>query len=75
MTLVNRGRDGARFAEFVGQLRAGERFDAIVVVGGGNDVICLTARDALQEAVRNTARLRFTEVGFAGNGRADHPSS
>ncbi|MDO9358618.1 MAG: GDSL family lipase, partial [Polaromonas sp.] len=40
LKVVNRSTDGAKYADIARQLEgpAGERFDAILVLGGGNDV-------------------------------------
>lgn len=48
--IVNRAQVGARFADIVRQLQAvlGERFDVILIFGGGNDVIRWTELSALQ---------------------------
>jgi len=55
--IVNRARDGARFADIARQLEGGERFDAVLVLGGGNDVIRLTGQAALaQDIARVTQR-------------------
>jgi lysophospholipase L1-like esterase len=57
LTVVNRGRDGARYGEFAAQLADPQRFDAVLVLGGGNDVIRMTGAAALRESVRQVARL------------------
>lgn len=52
-TIVNRAADGATFADIVDQLQAADgRFDRVLVMGGGNDVIRLTGRDTLQRHVQ-----------------------
>ena len=56
LRIVNRARDGARFADFAGQLEGDERFDAILILGGGNDVIRLTRHEPLALAVAEAAR-------------------
>ena len=50
-TIVNRARDGAKFADMARQLEGSARFDAILVLGGGNDVIRLTGYDALEDDI------------------------
>lgn len=57
--VVNRAKDGAKFADIVGQLETLDdlRFDAILVLGGGNDVIRFTAQQALGQAIQRTAQL------------------
>lgn len=59
LQIVNRAEDGAKFADIVRQLQTlGEqRFDAILVLGGGNDVIRFTGDKALTQAVRRTLQL------------------
>jgi lysophospholipase L1-like esterase len=56
LRVVNLARDGARYAEFAQQLQRAEgRFDHVLVLGGGNDVIRLTGQAQLREDVRRTA--------------------
>ena len=57
--IVNHAKDGAKFADIVGQLDAlgSKQFDAILVLGGGNDVIRLTGHEALKRAVMRTSLL------------------
>ena len=57
LRIVNRATDGARFADIARQLEGGERFDAVLVLGGGNDVIRLTAQDALEQDIARVARM------------------
>lgn len=66
--IVNRAKDGAKFADIVRQLEAlGEqRFHAILVLGGGNDVIRLTGQPALKQAVLRTAQLARTHAPPGG---------
>jgi lysophospholipase L1-like esterase len=62
LQIVNRAKDGAKFADIAKQLEAlgDERFDAILVLGGGNDVIRFTGHEALAQAVVRTAQLART---------------
>lgn len=54
----NRGRDGARFADLPAQLAASaERFDIVLVLAGGNDIIRLSGSDNLRRSVDAVARL------------------
>jgi len=57
--IVNRAKDGAKFAGIASQLEAlgDQRIDAVLVLGGGNDVIRFTGADALAQAVIRTAQL------------------
>ena len=59
LQIINRAKDGAKFADIVGQLEAlgDQRFDAVLVLGGGNDVIRFTGHDVLGRAVARTAQL------------------
>ena len=52
LKIVNRAKDGAKFADISRQLEAlgNQRFDAVLVLGGGNDVIRLTGPKALAKA-------------------------
>lgn len=58
LRVVNKAADGARYADFARQLEGvTERFDAVLVLGGGNDVIRLTGADQLRADVRRVAQL------------------
>lgn len=58
LRVVNRAADGARYAEFARQLEGvSERFDTVLVLGGGNDVIRLTDSDQLRSDVHRVAKL------------------
>jgi lysophospholipase L1-like esterase len=57
LRIVNRATDGARFAGIVRQLQGQERFDAVLVLGGGNDVIRLTGPQALAQDIDAVAQL------------------
>ena len=59
LQIVNHAKDGAKFAAIASQLEAlgAQRFDAILVLGGGNDVIRFTGQEALAQAVERTLRL------------------
>ncbi|MEO6322595.1 MAG: GDSL-type esterase/lipase family protein [Polaromonas sp.] len=62
LRIVNRARDGARFADIALQLEGDERFDAILVMGGGNDVIRLTGHEALEHDIADAAHLARTRA-------------
>lgn len=62
LTVVNRARDGARFSDIAGQLESEEKFDVILVLGGGNDVIRLTRAELLEQDVARTAELARTRA-------------
>ena len=81
LTVVNKGRAGARFADFLDQLEEEGRFDAVLIVGGAADVIGMTRdgalRDTLQRAAQR-ARVRsdlviFVPPGNVGNAPAFLP--
>lgn len=57
LSIVNRAQDGARYADIARQFVANERFDAVLVLGGGNDVIRLTGVEALRRDIAQTATL------------------
>ncbi|MDI1274221.1 GDSL-type esterase/lipase family protein [Polaromonas sp.] len=57
LTIVNRARDGARFADIAAQLEGQQRFDAILVLGGGNDVIRFTGDAQLENDIARAAEL------------------
>lgn len=52
--IANRARNGARFADVLAQLQLSERYDTVLVMAGGNDVIRLTGADKLDAEVRAT---------------------
>ena len=59
LKVVNRARDGARFEDIARQLSglAGQRFDAILVLGGGNDVIRMTPPAPLEQNITRVVAL------------------
>ena len=56
LKIINRAVDGARFADFARQIEGKERFDAILILGGGNDVIRLTGHESLSLDIARTAQ-------------------
>lgn len=65
LRIVNRAEDGARFDDVVTQLETGfldasERFDAVLVLAGGNDVIRLTREQPLSRAISRVAEIANT---------------
>ena len=64
LKIVNRAADGAKYADIARQLEAaaGERFDAILVLGGGNDVIRLTPYPPLEESIARVGTLARTQA-------------
>jgi lysophospholipase L1-like esterase len=66
LKIVNRATDGAKYADIARQLEAAaaERFDAILVLGGGNDVIRLTPYAELEESIARAATLARTQSGL-----------
>lgn len=69
LRVVNRARDGARFADIARQLQGEEalgdnRFDLVLVLGGGNDVIRLTRQKHMTRDVTQslTAASRLAPV-------------
>jgi len=77
LTVVNRAQPGARFEDFLEQLDGEEPFDAVLVLGGANDVIRMTGFADLRHAVERVAqraRVRadlvvFMPPGNLGNAR------
>lgn len=65
LRIDNRAKDGATFADVIGQLEgATERYDLVLVQAGGNDVIRLRGLDAVRadvERVTALARARATD--------------
>jgi lysophospholipase L1-like esterase len=66
LTIVNRAKDGARFADIARQIEAAgrERIDAILILGGGNDVIRLTAGEVLAYEVERATALAHARAGI-----------
>lgn len=62
LRIENRARVGARYREVLAQLDGTERFDYVLVMAGGNDVVRFTPRDELQEDIRRVA-VRARELG------------
>jgi len=81
LTVVNKGTSGACFEHIAQQLEGDERFDAVLVLGGGNDLFHLTGDAALRDSVRRVAqraRVRadlvvFMPPGNLGNARVFFP--
>lgn len=74
--IVNRGRNGAKLAEVLQQLQgSGQRFDTVLVLAGGNDVMRLTGwaevRRSVNQVVEAAAalapRVVFMPSGNVGN--------
>jgi lysophospholipase L1-like esterase len=57
LQIDNRARDGATFAQVPDQLGGDQRFDMVLVMAGGNDVVRLRDLDALREDVHRVVRL------------------
>lgn len=66
LKIVNRASDGAKFADIARQLEGvgSERFDAILMLGGGNDVIRLTPYEVLEEDIVRAATLARTHANL-----------
>lgn len=66
LKIVNRAKDGARFADIARQLETagGERFDVIMILGGGNDVIRFTAGEVLAYEVELAVALAHSRAGL-----------
>ncbi|MEO7885273.1 MAG: GDSL-type esterase/lipase family protein [Polaromonas sp.] len=66
LKVTNRAKDGAKFADIARQLEAlgAQRFDAILVLGGGNDVIRLTRYETLEQDIARTAELARTHANL-----------
>ncbi len=57
LQIVNRARDGAKFAAVMAQLDGSEPFDIVLVMAGGNDVVRLRGLQALQALQDNVERV------------------
>ncbi len=62
LKIVNRAKDGARFADFALQMEGDERFDVMLLLGGGNDVIRLTGHESLERDIAHAAQLARTHA-------------
>jgi lysophospholipase L1-like esterase len=75
LAIENRARDGARFDGVVEQLEAGGRFDFVLIMAGGNDVMRLRDADATRADIDRSAqlaqgmapRVAFLPAGNVGN--------
>lgn len=65
LKIVNRARDGARFADIARQLETAgsERFDVILILGGGNDVIRFTGDEVLAYETERAVALAHSRAG------------
>lgn len=76
LQIDNRARDGAKFAELLAQLDGEERFDMVLVMAGGNDVVRLRGLEALGsdvERVTQRARQRADLVVLMPAGNVGNP--
>lgn len=66
LKIVNRAKDGARFADIAGQLETAgsERFDVILILGGGNDVIRFTSDEVLAYEAERAVALAHSRAGL-----------
>lgn len=56
LQIDNRARDGATFAGLLAQLDGDQRFDMVLVMAGGNDVVRLRGLEALQSDIDRVTR-------------------
>lgn len=67
LTVVNRAMPAARYEDILTQLDGDERFDAVLILGGADDVLRATRDAALRDSVRRVAqraRVRSEMVVF-----------
>lgn len=57
LAIENRARDGATFEGLVQQLERGGRFDLVLLMGGGNDVIRFRSEEAVRADVQRSLAL------------------
>jgi lysophospholipase L1-like esterase len=75
LAIENRARDGARFEGVVEQLEVGGRFDLVLIMAGGNDVMRMRDADATRADIDRSVRLAqglapqvaFLPAGNVGN--------
>lgn len=73
--IENRSQNGAKFADVAAQLNGDERYDAVLVLAGGNDVIRLRGVDdmradlerVVQRAKQRAAQVVLMPAGNVGN--------
>jgi lysophospholipase L1-like esterase len=65
LKIVNHAKDGARFTDIARQLESAgsERFDAVLILGGGNDVIRFTGDEVLSYEVDRATALANSRAG------------
>nr|MDH4393769.1 GDSL-type esterase/lipase family protein [Aquabacterium sp.] len=63
LLIENRARDGATFADLPAQLRGPARFDLVLVMAGGNDVVRLRALPALRDDIDRVLALAHARAG------------
>jgi lysophospholipase L1-like esterase len=65
LKIVNHAKDGARFADIAQQLETAgsERFDVVMILGGGNDVIRFTGEEVLAYEVERAVALAHSRAG------------
>ena len=71
LAIVNRSADGATVDRIAAQLEGGGRFDAVLILGGGNDMIRMAGADALRAALSRVlflARARSDNVVLMPSG-------
>ena len=68
LAIVNRSADGATVDRIAAQLEGGGRFDAVLILGGGNDMIRMTGAEALRAAL---SRVLFLARARRRQRRAD----
>lgn len=81
LTVINKAQHGARFEDFLAQLDGDEPFDAVVILGGGSDVIRMSRLSAVRDTVQRVAQrarvhaelVVFMPPGNIGNARAFLP--
>ena len=56
LQIDNRARDGSTFAQLLAQLGGDQRFDMVLVMAGGNDVVRLRGLQALQNDIDRVMR-------------------
>ena len=77
----NRAVNGAKFADLAGQMPTAERYDTVLIICGGNDVLRFTDGDALKQSIadvvqRSTAiasRVILLPPGNVGNSPSLYP--
>ncbi len=64
LTVVNKAQPGAGFEDFLAQLGGDEPFDAVLVLGGGSELVRMRRLSAVRDSVRRVAQRARVHAGL-----------